>query len=358
MEQPSHLREVSASRDAVAADLVKAAENIREALGSVVSHEDPAVDAAIVSLMTQTPFGLGGRAATGKTLLSRAYFQAIEGVGYTNETVAFIPGDHDLSARAIKGDTYTQKKTTKSDIERTEEEITQEIAGIFTNKTRGIHFEEMTAANPAALRSAMSLMANGTVERRGEIQDMPGIHWVVASANTINRRDGTHTIPPQIASRMAVGTIMGLTDGTGDKSTRRARLLNRSTDKKEAWKKVDPVVSAKELLEFGRHIGQVAIPDEARDHIVELTISTMDVLAREFGVREGDHRMYEQLSLGARAQCAIHAGKMAVAKEDVVRALPGVFAARIFVHPKIDAEDFHQGQLNEFIETAISEAGK
>lgn len=308
--------------------VVNTYQELKSQLDMALYGEDYAKDIAIAAVASQNPAGFFGLAGGGKSTLTRSIAKAI-GLDYYSDDVAFVPGQHDLTATRVVGGTL--KRTKKAGSGEAVEEF-EEVKGIFQPTTVLAHFEEITGTNPYALRASMSVFESKQLETNAGVTDIPNLLTALASGNPSRREDGTFLLPDPVASRIAMGAIMGIKPSTLEARIAHNRKV-KETKQRGGEKNVQPVTNPEQLRAIGRYLAGVAVDSAAADKLDLITVGVADMLKEEFRVSETDNRISLQLDINARALAGLRNADYAVREEDIFDATRSVIAARMGTKP-------------------------
>jgi len=241
----------------------------------------------------------------GKTMLARSLARAL---GCRFSRIQFTP---DLLPADITGGSIFNQKTAEFEFRP---------GPIFGNI---ILADEINRATPKAQASLLECMEEGQVTVDGVSYPLPRPFFVIATENPIEYH-GTYPLPEAQLDRFLLRLEVGY-----PRRDEEIVILNRQIREHPLYK-VEPVLSAEEVVALQREIREVYLDDSLKDYIVRLVEAT---------------RSHDDLLLGAsprgslglmrtaQAQAAM-AGRDYVLPDDIKRLAVPVLAHRLILKPE------------------------
>jgi MoxR-like ATPase len=315
-----------------AGDAIRIYNDSSAELGKVIHGEPFAKDAVLVAMVMRKPLILTGLPGGGKSTLSEIAPSLIEGVKPGD--VALISGQHDLTANQLIGGTVVTQKEIEVGGEIETERTKTEIDPIIKPSTKVVRLEEMNGTNPLAMRSLLPVLESGRIENSAGEIEIPELLTVIGTMNPTESRQSTFTISDAMASRFAIGAVMG-TKGTREQRKQEMRAIRELKRRMEATygdvkpaDLVDPVIDMAGLTALKGYLLDTQIAPSTEDRLDELAIGTADAL-EELKVHETDRRIGQQIELSAKALGGLRNTEHAVKDEDLHDAVRNVILARL-----------------------------
>jgi MoxR-like ATPase len=301
-------------------------------LGKVIYGEAHAKDAVLTAIVMRKPLILTGLPGGGKSTLSEIAPSLIEGV--LPGEVSLISGQHDLTANQLIGGNVVTEREIEVDGETETERVTTQIQGIVKPTTKVVRLEEMNGTNPLAMRSLLPVLENKRLENSAGEIEMPELITVIGTMNPTESRQSTFTISDAMASRFAIGALMGVKGDRDEriKEMREIRELKRRTEATYGDAKpadlIEPVISMAELTALRAYLLGTQIDPATEVRLDEVAFQTADML-EELKIHETDRRIGQQIELSAKALGGLRNKEHVVQDEDLHDAVRTVFLARL-----------------------------
>jgi MoxR-like ATPase len=246
---------------------------------------------------------------TGKTTLARALARSID---CEFKRIQFAP---DLLPSDVTGSNVFNMKTSEFDFR----------AGPVT--TNVLLADEINRATPRTQSSLLEAMEERQVTVDGVTRALPKPFIVLATQNPIEL-EGTFPLPEAQIDRFFMRLSIGYPDGRSEAEMVSAQQTAHPIDR------LEPVVTADEVLALQAAIRAVAVHDDVREYIVSIVRSTRSVPDLALGASpRGSLALYR----GAQALAAIR-GRDYVIPDDVKAVAGDVLAHRLVLSS--------QGRLN------------
>ncbi|HSW85513.1 MAG TPA: hypothetical protein VLF79_02790 [Candidatus Saccharimonadales bacterium] len=313
-------------------DVINTYQAIRQQLDKAIKGEEYAKDVAIAGVCDQSTPGFFGIAGGGKSTLVRSLVKAI-GVDYYSDEVAFIPGQHDLTATRVVGGSSKRRFTSNGD--RETEEI--EVDSIFKPSSVIAHYEEITGMSPYALRASMSVIASRQLETTDGVVELPNLLTAMVSGNPSSREDGTFRLPDPVASRIPKGAIMGL-NPVDDIERIELNLSALDTYESGGENLVVPVTTPEKLRLVGQYLATIAISETQKRHLAEMAAEIAKKLKKDFRMSETDRRLTIHLAQNLRTFAGLRNGGKMGDDKDILDATRSVIAARVGTKPHTEEQ--------------------
>ncbi len=297
-----------------------------------VVGQSAVLDRLLVALLAGGHVLLEGVPGLAKTLLARTLAEAMDA---SFRRIQFTP---DLLPSDILGGMVFQEET------RT---FVPAPGPIFANF---ILADEINRAPPKVQSALLEAMEEGQVTLGGESFPLRQPFIVLATQNPLEHH-GTYPLAEAQVDRF----FMHLNLDYPDKSEER-EILRLAADPPEG--RVDPVVSAKELLEAREAMAEVHVDARIQDYLVELLFATRE--PGEAGIPEleplltmgASPRAGIALQAGARAR-AFLAGRSFVLPEDIKALAPDVLRHRLFLSFEAEAKGLGPDEVLEKILSSV-----
>lgn len=296
--------------------------------------ETSAKDAAITSIVMGLPVLYSGLPAGGKSTISEMMSQTVKNV--QDENVALISGQYDLTGnQIIGGEVISNKEIVSEDGKITKEGMRTIINGIVKARTMFLRLEEMNGINPNALRSLLSVMENKRIENAsGEIA-LPDMISVIGTMNPTETSQATFTISDAMASRFAIGAVMGVR-GTREERKEKLngirqiseQLKNEDGTSIRARDVVEPVIEKSDLPIVRNYVMNTEADASTLDKVDDMAIDTVDALEQMNIIHETDNRVSKQIEMNAKVLGGLRNPDHKVHEKDLHDAVRTVVVAR------------------------------
>lgn len=316
-------------------DVMQFYNDASEQLNGVIYGEQNAKDAAIGSMVSRKTLMLSGLPGGGKSALAGAMPWLVEGM--SDDKIAFVPGQHDLTAnQLVGGEVSTTKRISGADGSSSEQRTSTIIDGVFKPTTEFAHLEETSGANPLALRSLLSAVEEHRVENISGRLELPELISIVFSMNPGESSESTFKISDAMAARVVFGAVMGL-KGTREQRIDHANGVRELNDRRIAQFGPDsrprdvirPVATKAGLLALRDYVLNIPVDGKTRGKITEIGINLADKLEDLRVVRETDGRLSSQVQTNARTFGALRNNDRIIRDVDLRDAARSVLVGRL-----------------------------
>jgi MoxR-like ATPase len=296
-------------------------EELRTQIAKRVVGQEDAVEEVLLCLLTGGHGLLEGVPGLAKTMLVRTLADALHlDFRRVQFTPDLMPGDI-TGTEVIEEDRTTGRRATRF------------LPGpVFTQVLLA---DEINRAPPKTQAALLEAMQEGHVTAGGDVLELPKPFFVLATQNPIEQ-EGTYPLPEAQLDRFMLKISL---DYPGSRDE--VEVLRSTTG--AAGEEVEAVLTGAEVLELQELVRGVAISDVLLEYTALLVRSSrpgreeaIDVTNR--WVRWGaGPRAGQSLILCAKA-CALIAGRLHVAPDDLTRVAPAVLRHRILVNFQAEAE--------------------
>jgi len=282
---------------------------LEDSLGSVIRGKQEAVRLAVVCLLARGHLLIEDVPGVGKTTLGHALARSIDSefqrVQFTSD---LLPSD-------LLGVTI---------FSTTREEFDFKPGPIFANVLLADEINRTTPKTQSALLEAMN---EGQVSIEGRSYPLPQPFLVIATQNPLEYH-GTFPLPEAQLDRFLLRIEMGYPDAAAEREILR---LNGDRPGPEA---IEPVLSAADVIELQRQVGEVRVHDDVIDYTLAITQAT----------REHPHLT---LGVSPRGSIALHRAAQALALTEgvdyvtphhVKTLAPAVYAHRLTADRRFGAD--------------------
>jgi MoxR-like ATPase len=318
-----------ARRDvAMAERLTAARDSIRRQLSAVIVGQESVVEEVLIALFSRGHCLLQGVPGLAKTLLVTSLARILD---LESSRVQFTP---DLMPSDVTGTEILQEDPA------THARLLRFVRGpIFANMVLA---DEINRTPPKTQSALLQAMQEGQVTAGAQTHALPRPFFVMATQNPIEQ-EGTYPLPEAQLDRFFLQALM---DYPSLEEERRI-VLETTGDKSP---KLEKVLDAAEVVELQDLVRRVPVPDSVVDFAVKLARSTRpkDALSPE-GVKQwiswgAGPRASQALVVGAKARALLD-GRLAVAREDVVRVAKPILRHRLVLNYQAEAEGVRADDL-------------
>jgi MoxR-like ATPase len=267
---------------------------------------------------------LVGPPGGGKSTLSRDAYRLIDGIAA--DEVAIIPHHSDLTpAELVGGSVSTEKTTQNGSATATHETITATITPIIGPNTKLIWADEINRVNPFALNATLGVLETGELVTTAGKVKLEDLQMGISTMNPSENRQGTYPMTAAIASRHAMGAILGGdAENAGKRQDRMEKIAKGWLPNPVA---LQTVVSLDELRTLREAAKQHPIPESLLPALITQAQGVVDALA-DHKIVESDGRITSQIAAITKTLSTLRAQHQA-GEKDVRDAVSYVVAARL-----------------------------
>ena len=313
---------------AMAERLLKARDLIRRQLSAVIVGQEAVIEEVLIALFARGHCLLQGVPGLAKTLLVTSLARILD---LESSRVQFTP---DLMPSDVTGTEILQEDP------GTRSRALRFVKGpIFANLVLA---DEINRTPPKTQSALLQAMQEGQVTAGSQTYALPKPFFVMATQNPIEQ-EGTYPLPEAQLDRFFLQSLM---DYPSFEEERRV-VLETTGGLTPA---LQAVLTAGEVVELQDLVRRVPVPDPVVDFAVRLARATRpkDALSPA-GVREwiswgAGPRASQALVVGAKAR-ALLSGRLAVAREDVVRVAKPILRHRLVLNYQAEAEGVRADDL-------------
>jgi len=321
----------------MAESLARARDSIRRQLASVLVGQESVVEEVLIALFSRGHCLLQGVPGLAKTLLVTSLARILD---LESSRVQFTP---DLMPSDVTGTEILQEDPA------THARALRFVPGpVFANLVLA---DEINRTPPKTQAALLQAMQEGQVTAGGATHDLPRPFFVMATQNPIEQ-EGTYPLPEAQLDRFFLEALM---DYPSLEEERRIVLETTGA----SAPRLEPVLGAKEVLELQDLVRRVPVPDPVVDFAVRLARASRpkDSLSPE-SVRPwvawgAGPRASQALVVGAKARALLE-GRLAVAREDVVRVAKPILRHRLVLNYQAEAEGVRADDLVERLLSALA----
>ncbi|GAC1391507.1 MAG: hypothetical protein NVSMB46_04280 [Candidatus Saccharimonadales bacterium] len=294
-----------------------------EQLDKLVLDEFNAKEMILAGFVMGESVILMGAPGGGKSTLSRDAYRMFDDI--STKEVAIVPHNSELTPLELVGGFMSTEKVISGDGGYKKETINATVKPIIHEDTKIIWMDEINRVNPWALNSVLNALQSGEVTTGAGITKLNGLELAISTMNPSEKRQATYTITDAIASRHAMGAIMG-----GDKADSEKRL-ERIGKIRKGWvsqpENIEPISNTNELHALRQSSLLMPIPGSLEKRTDQLIMRTIDTLASE-KIEESDGRITGQITKIAQTLALLRAEKQ-VQEKDLNDAIGYVISARL-----------------------------
>lgn len=306
-------------------------QKLREKLATVIVGQKEPIHFLVLSILGRGHALLIGPPGVAKTLMVSTLAQAM---GLSFHRIQFTP---DLMPADILGTEILQ--------------IDPETGQRYFRFTPGPIFahvilaDEINRASPKTQSALLEAMQERSVSIAGQSHPLPDPFFVLATQNPIEQ-EGTYPLPEAQLDRFMFAIFVGYPSQEEE-----MEIVRRTTG---IWEpKVEPFLSAEQILHLQRLIRQMPVADNVVRYAVELTRSTRPQETKDPFIRENvswgvGPRAAQFLLLAAKAH-ALLSGKYAPDVEDVQYVAIPVLRHRMVLSYQAEAEGVSPERIIRYI---------
>ncbi|HET6440547.1 MAG TPA: MoxR family ATPase [Anaeromyxobacter sp.] len=289
-------------------------EALRAEIHKAVVGQDQALDLLLAALLSDGHVLFEGVPGTAKTLLARAFAEAL-GVGFNR--VQFTP---DLMPGDVLGTNLFDFRTDSFRLIR---------GPVFTDV---LVADEINRTPPKTQAALLEAMQERAVTIDGVTYPLPPAFMVIATQNPIEH-EGTYPLPEAQLDRFLFKVSVGYPDRDEERSMVRVHGHRTASPPIESFG-IRKVASREELLDMRQAVQAIRLGDPVVDYVVDLVRATRGRPALLCGASP---RAASMLATAARARAAL-SGRGFVIPDDVKALALPVLRHRVVLAPAAEME--------------------
>lgn len=230
--------------------VTKKLEQFKEEIGKVIIGQDKVIELVFISLIQKGHILFDSVPGTGKTVLSKAVAEAVDGK-FTR--IQFTP---DVLPTDITGMNMYNPKTQNFDLR---------LGPIDTNILLA---DEINRATPRTQSALLEVMEERQVTIDGEKVKLDELFIVLATQNPIESKQGTFDLPEAQMDRFLMKISLGY-------PKREEELLLLDVHRQSnLLDSINPVFTREEIIQLQEQVNEVRINDTVKEYIVDIVHRT------------------------------------------------------------------------------------
>jgi MoxR-like ATPase len=303
-----------------------------EQLDHLLIGEKEAKIGTLITMLTGANIVLVGEPGGGKTTLAENSYRLVGGI--EPEDVATVPPLSDLPPQQLVGGQTKVTKTITKERDftidepggTTTETTSVDIDAIVKPTSKVIFANEINRVAPHAVNAMLEALESGTLVTTAGSVPMDQLEYGVSTMNPSESWQATFRMAAAIASRHALGVVLGSTDKNGNRDKIIYDVLGGWVPRPD---KITPVTDTTKLRAMREQSRDgVAIPEPLKKVGVEKIKQITDSLKQIAGIDEADARLARQVSEIAKALAYV-GGQDAITEMDLRQALRFPIVARL-----------------------------
>lgn len=302
-----------------------------DALDHLILDEVPAKQMLLANAVLGQNALLIGAPGGGKTTVSEGFHRMFSDM--SSDRIATIPAMPDLRAEQLVGAEAVARTISKRNGTSSEETKVVTIEPLVRGDAQMLYADEINRTNPYALDAVLGALATNTrrlVTTAGTVK-LNDLEFAIATMNPAASNQATFHLDPAVASRFAMGSVLG-----GDKSDRAARRdriskIGGSGRWAPSPEKIEAFTDTAALRSLRVDAERVYIPQNLVPRYADVCINAIDAMA-DFGrhnlINESDGRFSDQVSRLAGA-LSLLGGQVVVQEADINAAVGYAITSRI-----------------------------
>jgi len=263
--------------------------------GKIVYDENLARIALIAGFVSGQSVLLAGSPGGAKTTLAKNMYRL--GEGWDESSFANLPSSANLTEEDIMGGSITTTKRFEKEedgkITKWTETTENTIKPLINSDTYGVFADEITRTSPWALNALLSAMEDHRLVTNSGIVELPNFQTMIATMNPAEGREATFPVGLALASRFAIGVVMGNDLSDTSKDLLQDGILPDPT-------KVNPVFSIPQLAIMRQTIDRMHLPTKNKDSRRRKLETVERTLNRELNGLSEKGRLYLQVGRTAK----------------------------------------------------------
>ena len=294
----------------------------KEEIGKVIIGQDKVIELVFISLIQEGHILFDSVPGTGKTVLSKAVAQTVDG---KFSRIQFTP---DVLPTDITGMNMYNPKTQSFDLR---------MGPVNTNVLLA---DEINRATPRTQSALLEVMEERQVTIDGERVELGDLFIVLATQNPIESRQGTFDLPEAQMDRFLMKITLSYPE-------RNEELMMLDMHKGKKTVTVNPVFTRKEIMMLREEAAEIRINDAVKEYIIDIVQMTRDHKHTALGVSPRGTLGLMRAAMGV----ALINERDYVTPEDIKYAAPYVLAHRVVLNIEgmtlTTGEELIQDILNE-----------
>lgn len=275
----------------------------KEEIGKVIIGQDKVIELVFISLIQEGHILFDSVPGTGKTVLSKAVAQTVDG---KFSRIQFTP---DVLPTDITGMNMYNPKTQSFDLR---------MGPVNTNVLLA---DEINRATPRTQSALLEVMEERQVTIDGERVELGDLFIVLATQNPIESRQGTFDLPEAQMDRFLMKITLSYPE-------RNEELMMLDMHRGKNAVTVNPVFTREEIMKFRKQAAEIRINDAVKEYIIDIVQQTRNHKHTALGVSPRGTLGLMRAGMGV----ALINNRDYVTPEDIKYAAPYVLAHRIVLN--------------------------
>lgn len=204
--------------------------------------------------------------------------------------------------------------------------------------------DEINRTTPKTQSALLEAMSEGKVTIEDKTYNLPQPFVVVATQNPVEHH-GTYPLPESQLDRFLIRIRMGYPNGEDEKKIVRSQMTYDTAEK------LEPVISAEEILEAQKLVESVKVRDILLEYVMALVQATRETEFLSLGISpRGAMALYR-----AAQALALLQGRNYCVPDDIKQLVVPVFSHRVIVSPKYSSPLQRSREAESIIEGLMEE---